>query len=190
MEAQVPEEDDFEKMQKNWTDFFASRSRGRYSRNDMQQPDTIIVEGVPSRWFSEPRVSSNVSLLVTHTIFSKFGRIRNLNVVGNNDLCDIAKAIKEDITLALQCKVWVQYESYGSFYNAMKAMCGRSMVKEGSRLKANYRVSWDKEGYFLSQNISFRESEKQRHRQVGNTQIVARSLERRPAHPYVPAFDK
>lgn len=41
-----------------------------------QQPDTIILRGVPSRWFAEPRVSSKPSMLVTHTIFSTFGKIR------------------------------------------------------------------------------------------------------------------
>lgn len=53
----------------------AGFSRGK------QEPDTIIVRGVPSRWFAEPRVSSSkFSVLVTHTIFSTFGKIRHANV--------------------------------------------------------------------------------------------------------------
>lgn len=47
-----------------------------YPRSEKQQPDTIILRGVPSRWFAEPRVSSKPSMLVTHTIFSRFGKIR------------------------------------------------------------------------------------------------------------------
>lgn len=47
-----------------------------YSRSDKQQPDTIVLRGVPSRWFAEPRVSSKPSMLVTHTIFSALGKIR------------------------------------------------------------------------------------------------------------------
>lgn len=47
-----------------------------YPRSEKQQPDTIILRGVPSRWFAEPRVSSKPSMLVTHTIFSAFGKIR------------------------------------------------------------------------------------------------------------------
>lgn len=40
-------------------------------------PTTLTLKGVPSRWFAEPRVSSKASVLVTHTIFSKFGEIRS-----------------------------------------------------------------------------------------------------------------
>lgn len=47
-----------------------------YSRGGRQEPDTIVLRGVPSRWFAEPRVSSKPSMLVTHTIFSTFGKIR------------------------------------------------------------------------------------------------------------------
>lgn len=47
-----------------------------FSRNGKQEPDTVILRGVPSRWFAEPRVSSKPSLLVTHTIFSTFGGIK------------------------------------------------------------------------------------------------------------------
>lgn len=50
--------------------FLLGYSRGRL------EPDTIVIRGVPSRWFAEPRVSSKPSMLVTHTIFSTFGKIR------------------------------------------------------------------------------------------------------------------
>lgn len=36
----------------------------------------MILRGVPSRWFAETRVSSKPSMLVAHTIFSTFGKIR------------------------------------------------------------------------------------------------------------------
>lgn len=51
-----------------------------FSRSGKQEADTIILRGVPSRWFAEPRVSSKPSMLVTHTIFSTFGKIRHVNV--------------------------------------------------------------------------------------------------------------
>ncbi|GMN34919.1 hypothetical protein TIFTF001_004987 [Ficus carica] len=73
----VPASDDFDAMKKVWEEFFVSRNRG-YSRIGRQEPDTIVIRGVPSRWFAEPRVSSKPSMLVTHTIFSTFGRIRHV----------------------------------------------------------------------------------------------------------------
>ncbi|CAL5418665.1 unnamed protein product [Camellia sinensis] len=70
--ASIPESDDFG-MRKEWEE----RNAFGYSRGGRQQlPDTIVLKGVPSRWFVEPRVSSKPSMLVTHTIFSAFGKIR------------------------------------------------------------------------------------------------------------------
>ena len=54
-----------------------------YPRNGREEPDTIILRGVPSRWFAEPRVSSKPSLLVTHTIFSTFGKIRHVYILSS-----------------------------------------------------------------------------------------------------------
>lgn len=53
-----------------------------YSRGRKREPDTIVLRGVPSRWFAETRVSSKPSMLVTHTIFSALGRIRYASIVG------------------------------------------------------------------------------------------------------------
>ncbi|KAM5565871.1 hypothetical protein ABKV19_019738 [Rosa sericea] len=75
----VPESDDFKAMKKGWEEFYAFGNRG-FSRSGKQETDTIILRGVPSRWFAEPRVSSKPSMLVTHTIFSTFGKIRHVNV--------------------------------------------------------------------------------------------------------------
>ncbi|XP_028118364.1 uncharacterized protein LOC114315920 [Camellia sinensis] len=71
----VPESDDFG-MRKKWEELNAFGNRGYSRGRRQQQPDTIVLEGVPSRWFAEPRVSSKPSMLVTHTIFSAFGKIR------------------------------------------------------------------------------------------------------------------
>ncbi|WOL03962.1 A-kinase anchor protein 17A [Canna indica] len=149
MSVEIPPADDFEQLKNSWEDYYASQlldSRRVFAR----RPDTIIVRGVPSRWFAEPRVSSKASMLVTHTIFSSLGKIRNLNVAADDDLGMKSDESKEEIISGLNCKVWVQFESYDDFFNAMKVLCGRSMQKEGSRLKVDYEVSWDKEGYFRS----------------------------------------
>ncbi|CAL5441753.1 unnamed protein product [Camellia sinensis] len=73
--ASVPESDDFG-MTKEWEELNAFGNRG-YSRGGrQQQPNTIVLKGVPWHWFAEPRVLSKPSMLVTHTIFSAFGKIR------------------------------------------------------------------------------------------------------------------
>ncbi|GFQ06510.1 hypothetical protein PHJA_002795000 [Phtheirospermum japonicum] len=84
LSVELPKGDDFEGMRKEWEEIAAFGTRG-YQRSERQQPDTIILRGVPSRWFAEPRVSSKPSMLVTHTIFSAFGKIRTLDVGEDND---------------------------------------------------------------------------------------------------------
>ena len=153
-------------MKMGWEEFYAARSRGHGMRNIVKRPNTLILERIPSLWFSELRVSSKVFVLVTHTIFSKFGRIRNLDVVGSNDLGKASRDIGKDITCALHWKVWVRYERYDSFYNALKGFYGRSMQKEGSRLKENYHIDWDKEGYFTETNVRRRAYEKERQQEM------------------------
>ncbi|CAN1776030.1 hypothetical protein LINPERHAP1_LOCUS13519 [Linum perenne] len=138
----VPASDDFEGMKKAWEEEYAFGNRG-YGRGGKQEPDTIVIRGVPSRWFAEPRVSSKPSLLVTHTILSAFGKIRNLSVVE-----DVEDNVDGDIISGLNCKIMVQFEKFMDFCNALRVLCGRSLQKEGSRLKADYEVRWSKEGVF------------------------------------------
>ncbi|KAJ7976838.1 A-kinase anchor protein 17A [Quillaja saponaria] len=143
----LPASDDFEGMKKAWEEFYAFGNRG-YSRGGRQEPDTIILRGVPSRWFAEPRVSSKPSMLVTHTIFSTFGNIRNLNVAEDNDLGKDANEESGDLVSGLYCKIVVQFEKYRDFYDALKVLCGRSLQKQGSKMKADYDVTWDKDVFF------------------------------------------
>ncbi|KAA8528454.1 hypothetical protein F0562_035809 [Nyssa sinensis] len=140
----IPPSDDFDGMRKEWEELYAFGSRG-YSRGGKQQPDTIVLRGVPSRWFAEPRVSLKPSMLVTHTIFSTFGKIRNLGFAEDDDLGKSSDKDSEDIVSGLQCKISVQFEKYNEFYNALKVFCGRSLQKQGSRLRADYEVTWDKD---------------------------------------------
>ncbi|CAK9312511.1 unnamed protein product [Citrullus colocynthis] len=142
----IPESDNFEEMKKAWEEFDAFGNRG-YSRSGSQGPDTITLRGAPSRWFAEPRVSSKPSMLVTHTIFSTFGRIRNLNIAVDDDFGKDGNEDGEDIISGLHCKITVQFEKHRDFYNALKVLSGRSLQKQGSRLWADYEVTWDKEGF-------------------------------------------
>lgn len=151
MMAEVPKEEDFDGVKRSWEEFYRNSSRGMARR-----PDTIIVKGVPSRWFAEPRVSSKPSMLVTHTIFSVLGKIRKLNVAEDDDLGKNSEGSKGEIVSGLTCKAWVQFETYDDFYNAMKVLCGRSMLKEGSRLKVDYEVNWDRDGFLENQRSSAR----------------------------------
>ncbi|KMT19108.1 hypothetical protein BVRB_1g015060 [Beta vulgaris subsp. vulgaris] len=145
----LPVSDDFLMMKKEWQEFYAF-GPGSYSRDAKKEPDTIILRGLPSRWFAEPRVSSKPSMLVTHTVFSIFGKIRNLNVAEDDDPGKDTDTDDGDLVSGLRCKIVVQFEEHREFYNALKVLCGRSLQKEGSRMKADYEVTWDKDRFFQS----------------------------------------
>ncbi|KAL0558088.1 hypothetical protein IC582_006652 [Cucumis melo] len=142
----IPECDNFEQMKRNWEEFYAFGNQG-YSRSGSQGPDTITLRGAPSRWFAEPWVSSKPSMLVTHTIFSTFGSIRNLNIAVDDDFGKDGNEDGEDIISGLHCKITVQFEKHRDFYNALKVLSGRSLQKQGSRLWADYEVTWEKDGF-------------------------------------------
>lgn len=150
MTVEIPSSDDFRTMKKSWEDFYSSELLN--SRNPVRKiakrPDTIVVRGVPSRWFAETRVSSKPSTLVTHTVFSALGKIRNLNISNDDEIEAKGHGVNKGLISGLNCKVQVQFESYNDFQDAMKALCGRSLEKEGSRLKVDYDVTWDCEGFF------------------------------------------
>ncbi|XP_068654995.1 uncharacterized protein [Aristolochia californica] len=151
LNVEIPVEDDFERMKLSWEGIvgFRSYNRGYYSKGTSQRPDTLVLEGLPSRWFAEPRVSSKPSMLVTHTIFSAMGRIRNLNVDGDDDLGKTSGAASSGAIMpGLQCRIQIQFETHEDFCNAFRVLCGRSMQKQGSRLRADYKVTWDKDGIF------------------------------------------
>ncbi|KAJ8541196.1 hypothetical protein K7X08_002012 [Anisodus acutangulus] len=140
----VPVGDDFEGMKKEWEEINAFGARG-YQRSGRMQPDTVVLKGMPSRWFAETRVSSKPSMLVTHTIISALGKIRNLHVAEDNGIGDDADG---DIISGLHCKIVVRFEKHMDFFDALKVLCGRSLQKQGSRLRADYDVTWDKDGFF------------------------------------------
>ncbi|KAK8933280.1 hypothetical protein KSP39_PZI015288 [Platanthera zijinensis] len=150
MAVDVSISDEFEAIKKSWEDHYDSKlpDERSYSRGETRRPDTIIVQGVPSRWLAEPRVSSKPSMLNTHTIFSVLGKIRNLYISGVDDIVKNTEGAIGDVVPGLQCKVWVQFESYDEFSNAVRVLCGRSMQKEGSRLRVDYEVTWDKDTFF------------------------------------------
>ncbi|KAJ8537804.1 hypothetical protein K7X08_014344 [Anisodus acutangulus] len=141
----VPVGDDFEGMKKEWEEINAFGARG-YQRSGRMQPDTIVLKGMPSRWFAETRVSSKPSMLVSHTIISALGKIRNLHVAEDNGISDDAD--EGDIVSGLNCKIVVRFETHKDFYDALKILSGHSLQKQGSRLRADYDVTWDKDGFF------------------------------------------
>eukprot|EP00897_Mesotaenium_endlicherianum_P010693 jgi/Mesen1/9652/ME000671S09017 len=125
------------------------------SRQPGERPDTLMIKGVPSRWLAEPRVSSKPSLLVTHTIFSAFGPIRNVDVVSEEEEGQVAAQ-------QLQSTAVVQYASHAAFLAALLALLNRALRKEGSSVHARISVEWDADMFFSDKNVRRRKFDKER----------------------------
>jgi hypothetical protein len=52
-----------------------------------------------------------------------------LNISNDDELGASKDETSKGPISGLNCKVWVQFESYDDFHNAMKALCGRSLEK-------------------------------------------------------------
>lgn len=157
LSVEIPKSDDFRGIKKEWEESYAFRNRG-HSRGEKQEPDTIILRGVPSRWFAEPIVSSKPSMLVTHTAFSSFGKIRHLDVAEDNAFNKDDDEDGMELVSGLNCKVVVQFEKHTDFYNTLKVLCGRCLQKQGSKLKAEYEVTWDQNDFFRNSRSRTQES--------------------------------
>uniref|UniRef100_A0A803M2N2 Uncharacterized protein n=1 Tax=Chenopodium quinoa TaxID=63459 RepID=A0A803M2N2_CHEQI len=103
-----------------------------------------------------------LSSLETFREFTTEELDRNLNVAEDNDPGTDTDADDEDLISGLQCKVVVQFDQYKEFYNALKVLCSRSLKKEGSRMKADCELTWDKDGFF---------QHARRYTQEGNSRI-------------------
>ncbi|KAI4375057.1 hypothetical protein MLD38_012971 [Melastoma candidum] len=145
--VEVPAADSFEDLRKEWLEYYAFKYKDR-GRGAREEPDAIVIRGLPSRWFAETRVSSKPSMLVTHTIFSTLGSLRNIHVAEDDDFGQEVGDDTAGLVSGLHCKVVVQFEKQRDFHNALKALCGRSLEKEGTQLIADYEVSWDKDNFF------------------------------------------
>lgn len=146
LSVEVPVSDDFERIKKEWEEVAAFGNRG-HARGGSRQPDTIILRGVPTRWFVEPLVPDRPSQIVTHTIFSALGEIRTLDVNEDNDASKVEDEDDGYTVPGLHCKIVVRYKEYSDFCYALKVLSGRSLEKQGSRLKADYEVTWDSDGF-------------------------------------------
>ncbi|MQL70203.1 hypothetical protein Taro_002514 [Colocasia esculenta] len=152
--VEMPPSEDFDRLKKSWEDFYANQS----SANRKQQLK-IFDRSVEISWGKGILLGGSsidrTRLWSLACLPDGLQSRGNLNVACNDDPSK-KEENKGDILSGLHCKVWVQFENYDDFCTATRVLCGRSMQKEGSRLKADYEVSWDRDGFFrcIQQRIS------------------------------------
>eukprot|EP00899_Mesostigma_viride_P012007 jgi/Mesvir1/20807/Mv07909-RA.1 len=182
-EASIDEGITMADMKKKWEKAYGLGSVGYKKELPGERPDTLLVRNVPSRWLSEPAVSSNASLIVTHTVFSTFGEIRNLEMFGEGHTpraefpaqppaggsgpasganprgaaaAAVVAAAGAPLTSKLSCDVCVQYSKHEEFKAAATAFVGHVLRKEGAPLVVRPACDVELGGYFSAKNTAQR----------------------------------
>jgi len=133
-------------------------------RND--GPDTLTLSGLPSRWFAEisaasssegtpgngkPPSTTAPSSRILRTVFSKFGRIRRVEILSPRSVPDTANSLDSLLSLdtdfndLLSFSVHVQYFDHDSFCRAMCAFFGRALHQTGASFICHYTLDFDRD---------------------------------------------
>ena len=136
-----------------------------------ERPDTIHVKGLPSKWFSDDKSGNKPVKEVIVSVFEKFGKIRYLDVPSLDPYRSrITKEHQSNFQTfcfgsELHFEVYIQYEDYQGFVNAMKGLKGMKvlLMSEGSKAAtATIWLDFDKICHLSETNIRKRNAERRR----------------------------
>lgn len=136
-----------------------------------ERPDTIHVTGLPSKWFSDHKSGNKPVKEVIVNVFEKFGKIRYLDVPGLDPYRSrITKQHQSNFQTfcfgsELHFEVYIQYEDYQGFANAMKCLKGMKLLlmSEGSKAAtATICFDFDKTCHLSEAKIRKRNAERRR----------------------------
>lgn len=136
-----------------------------------ERPDTIHVKGLPSKWFSDENSGNKPVKEVIVSVFEKFGKIRYLDVPSLDPYRSrITKQRESNFQTfcfgsELHFDVYIQYEDYQGFVNAMKGLKGMKLLLMSEGSKAATAAIWfnfDKTCHLSETNIRKRNAERRR----------------------------
>lgn len=133
-----------------------------------ERPDTIHLEGLPCRWFSQKdsQFPDRPSEEVLTAVFQAFGKVRHVDIPMldpyREDMLD-----KNFNTFSfgghLNFEAYVQYQEYGGFTKAMDSMRGMKLMLKGDDGKAvacNIKVTFDTSKHLSDASIKRRNQER------------------------------
>lgn len=149
----------------DWNSFF--REAGNLDeRNPGERPDTIVIKGLPCKWFADDDSKSKPSEDVLASVFRRFGKIRCVDIpildpyrqkLSNNEFQTFYFGSH------LHFDAFIQYNQYQGFSNAMGALKGMKLMhisEEGRAATANIQVDFDRTCHLSAKKIKKREQER------------------------------
>ncbi|KAM8857650.1 A-kinase anchor protein 17A isoform 2-T2 [Synchiropus picturatus] len=135
-----------------------------------ERPDTIHLEGLPCRWFSQKdsQFPDRPSEEVLSAVFEAFGKVRNVDIPMldpyREEMLD-----KNFNTFSfgghLNFEAYVQYQEYGGFTKAMDTLRGMKLMLKGDDGKAvacNIKVTFDRSKHLSESALKKRSLERQK----------------------------
>ncbi|KAM9805042.1 LOW QUALITY PROTEIN: A-kinase anchor protein 17A [Neosynchiropus ocellatus] len=135
-----------------------------------ERPDTIHLEGLPCRWFSQKdsQFPDRPSEEVLSAVFEAFGKVRNVDIPMldpyREEMLD-----KNFNTFSfgghLNFEAYVQYQEYGGFTKAMDTLRGMKLMLKGEDGKAvacNIKVTFDRSKHLSESALKKRSLERQK----------------------------
>ncbi|KAK0155609.1 A-kinase anchor protein 17A [Merluccius polli] len=135
-----------------------------------ERPDTIHLEGLPCRWFSQKDTQhpDRPSEEVLATIFQGFGKVRNVDI----PMLDPYREEMMDKNFNtfsfgghLYFEAFVQYQEYHGFTKAMDTLRGMKLMlkgEDGKAMACNIKVTFDTSKHLSSMAMKQRSQERQK----------------------------
>lgn len=152
----------------DWESFFRD-AKNLNEWKPGERPDTVHLKGLPSKWFSDELSGSKPSKEAIVSVFERYGKIRCLDVPSLDPYrTRITRKHQPNFQTFcfgsdLHFEVYIQYEEYQGFVNAMQALKGMKLLllsDTGNAATATIQFDFDKTSHLSETNIMKRNSER------------------------------
>lgn len=152
-----------------WDSFFRD-AKDLNECNPGERPDTVVLKGLPSKWFASQQSGDKPCEEVVTSVFRHFGKVRRIDI-------PILDKYRQKITNSgnefqtfyfgshLHFDAYIQYSQYQGFVAAMSSLKGMKLVhvsEEGRAAAANIQVDFDRTSHLSEKNIQKRNQERQK----------------------------
>lgn len=138
--------------------------------NPGERPDTVVIKGLPSKWFSSQQSGDKPCEETVISVFQHFGKVRRIDIpILDNYRQKITNSANEFQTFYfgshLHFDAYIQYSQYQGFVAAMSSLKGMKLVRvseEGRAAAANIQVDFDRTSHLSEKTIQKRNHERQK----------------------------
>lgn len=160
-----------------WEEYFESRGTSSFEDGRPgERPDTIRVKNLPVKWFTSKTSDGRPCLKVLAQAFQKFGVVRQVGLFDPTAGATVARTEGEPFacfgpgsgTRVFHFEVYIQYEKYTGFVNAINSLKGMAILRledGGREAVARVSVDFDKTAFLSERNIRKRMRAEERRRE-------------------------